>query len=41
MKNKTVKDSSGNKWKLSSGGSILEGDTSAEAEIEGADLEWY
>lgn len=41
MKNKTIKDSSGNKWKLSSGGSILEGDTSAVAEIEVADLEEY
>ena len=41
MKNKTVKDSSGAKWKLGSGGTILEGDTSAVADIEGADLEEY
>ena len=41
MKNKTVKDSNGTKWKLGSGGVILEGDTSGAAEIEGADLEEY
>lgn len=41
MKNKTVKDSNGTKWKLGSGGVILDGDTSGAAEIEGADLEEY
>ena len=41
MKKKTVKDSNGSKWKLGSGGVILEGDTSETAEIEGADLEEY